>query len=66
MFKNALTRNSLHRLKNILELFCLLLYTDYSVDSRKKCKVAFTYYTNVELQVYSAHDTNVECVNMQC
>ena len=65
MYKNTLTGSSLHRLKNKLESFCLLLYTDYSADSRKKCKVAFTYRTNVESQVYAAHDTSVEYVNVQ-
>ena len=47
MYENSLTRNFIDGL-NVLELFCVTLYTDFLSNLYKKFQVAFTYDTNVE------------------
>ena len=40
--------------RNVFELFCVTLYTDYLSDLyKKKLQVASTYDTNVEYQIWS-------------
>ena len=52
MYQNAQTRNSVPKLHNVFEFFCVSLCTDYLSDLHTKFQISYTYDANIQYQIW--------------